>query len=55
VDLPLHGQGPREGDFYGKLQVASRGELSAKLFHEHIVPRLGRRQVREFGPAELAS
>jgi DNA-binding CsgD family transcriptional regulator len=37
---------------YAKLQVASRAELSAKLFHEHIALRLGSQQVREFGPAE---
>ncbi len=37
------------------LQVASRAELSAKLFHEHIAPQLGTRQLREFGAAELVS
>ena len=35
---------------YAKLQVASRAELSAKLFHEHIAPRLGDQQLRDFGP-----
>ena len=39
---------------YAKLQVASRAELSAKLFHEHIAPRLASQQVRDFGRAELA-
>ena len=39
---------------YAKLQVASRAELSAKLFHEHIAPRLGSQQVRDFGRAGLA-
>lgn len=33
---------------YAKLQVTSRAELSAKLFHEHIAPRLGSQQIREF-------
>ena len=37
---------------YAKLQITSRAELSAKLFHEHIAPQLGRQQVREFGRAE---
>lgn len=39
---------------YAKLQVASRAELSAKLFHEHVAPQLGSQQVREFGRAEPA-
>jgi DNA-binding CsgD family transcriptional regulator len=40
---------------YAKLRVASRAELSAKLFHEHIAPRLGSQQIRDFGPAGLVS
>jgi DNA-binding CsgD family transcriptional regulator len=40
---------------YAKLNVASRAELSAKLFHEHIAPRLGGQQVREFNSAKLPS
>jgi DNA-binding CsgD family transcriptional regulator len=36
---------------YAKLQVTSRAELSARLFHEHIAPQLGSQQLREFGPA----
>lgn len=39
---------------YAKLHVASRAELSAKLFHEHIAPRLDSQHVREFGRAEPA-
>jgi hypothetical protein len=35
--------------------VASRAELSAKLFHEHIAPQLGSQQIRDFGPAGLVS
>jgi DNA-binding CsgD family transcriptional regulator len=38
---------------YAKLHVASRAELSAKLFHEHVAPRLGSQQIREFNGAEL--
>jgi DNA-binding CsgD family transcriptional regulator len=37
---------------YAKLGVASRGELSAKLFHEHVVPSLDGDRIREFSPAE---
>jgi DNA-binding CsgD family transcriptional regulator len=33
---------------YAKLEVTSRGELSAKLFHEHIAPRLDGQRIREF-------
>jgi DNA-binding CsgD family transcriptional regulator len=40
---------------YAKLKVAGRAELSAKLFQEHIAPRLDSQRVREFGPAGLAS
>jgi len=40
---------------YAKLKVAGRAELSAKLFHEHIAPRLDRKTIREFGPAGLAN
>jgi DNA-binding CsgD family transcriptional regulator len=40
---------------YAKLKVASRAELSAKLFQEHIAPRLDSQTIREFGPAGLAS
>jgi len=40
---------------YAKLGVASRAELSAKLFHENVVPQLGHQQLREFGRAELTS
>ena len=40
---------------YAKLKVASRAELSAKLFQEHIAPRLDSHTIREFGPAGLAS
>jgi DNA-binding CsgD family transcriptional regulator len=36
---------------YAKLQVTSRAELSAKLFHEHIGPQLDSQHVREFGRA----
>ncbi len=39
---------------YAKLGVGGRAELSAKLFHEHIAPRLDNQRVREFGPAESA-
>jgi DNA-binding CsgD family transcriptional regulator len=37
---------------YGKLKVASRAELSAKLFYDDIAPRLDSRRVREFDTAE---
>jgi DNA-binding CsgD family transcriptional regulator len=33
---------------YAKLGVASRAELSAKLFHEHVVPHLDGQRIREF-------
>lgn len=36
---------------YAKLQITSRAELSAKLFHEHIAPQLSSQHVREFGRA----
>ncbi|MBO0815250.1 MAG: hypothetical protein J2P30_08930 [Actinobacteria bacterium] len=39
---------------YAKLQVTSRAELSAKLFHEHIAPQLGSQHIRQFGRAEPA-
>ncbi len=39
---------------YAKLEVTSRAELSAKLFHQHIAPRLGPDQVREFGAGQCA-
>lgn len=39
---------------YAKLQVTSRAELSAKLFHEHIAPQLSSQHVREFGRVEPA-
>ena len=39
---------------YAKLKVASRAELSAKLFQEHVAPRLDSQTIREFGPAGLA-
>jgi DNA-binding CsgD family transcriptional regulator len=37
-----------------KVGVASRAELSAKLFHERIVPRIDHTRGREFAPAEAA-
>ena len=40
---------------YAKLHVTSRAELSAKLFHEHVAPRLDSQHIREFNSAELAS
>ena len=40
---------------YAKLEVASRAELSAKLFHERIAPHLDDQQVREFTRARPAS
>jgi DNA-binding CsgD family transcriptional regulator len=40
---------------YAKLGVASRAELSAKVFHEHVAPGLGSQQLRQFDRAELAS
>ena len=33
---------------YAKLGVASRAELSAKLFHEHVGPSLGADRVRDY-------
>jgi DNA-binding NarL/FixJ family response regulator len=39
---------------YGKLQVASRAELSAKLFHEHVTPSLDGSRIREFMPDQSA-
>jgi DNA-binding CsgD family transcriptional regulator len=33
---------------YAKLGVASRAELSAKLFHEHVVPSLDGDRIRDF-------
>jgi DNA-binding CsgD family transcriptional regulator len=33
---------------YAKIEVASRAELSAKLFHEHLVPHLDGERIREF-------
>ena len=40
---------------YAKLKVASRAELSARLFHDHIAPRLDSHTTREFGPVGLAN
>jgi DNA-binding CsgD family transcriptional regulator len=40
---------------YAKLGVGGRAELSAKLFHEHVVPRLGGERIRDFSPAAPAS
>jgi hypothetical protein len=37
---------------YAKLAVASRAELSAKLFHEQVVPSLDGDRIRDFPPAE---
>lgn len=37
---------------YAKLQVGSRAELSAKLFHDHIAPRLDNQRIREFAARE---
>jgi DNA-binding CsgD family transcriptional regulator len=36
---------------YAKIGVASRAELSAKLFHEHVAPGLGSDRIRDFEPA----
>ena len=33
---------------YAKLEVGGRAELSAKLFHQHIAPRLDCTRIREF-------
>ena len=38
---------------YAKLDVSSRAELSAKLFHEHIAPHLDDERVREFPTAAV--
>jgi DNA-binding CsgD family transcriptional regulator len=40
---------------YAKLRVATRAELSAKLFYEHIAPGLAGQQVRQFDGAGFAS
>lgn len=40
---------------YAKLGIRGRAELSAKLFYEHIAPRIGSQQVRAFGLAGPAS
>jgi DNA-binding CsgD family transcriptional regulator len=37
---------------YTKLEVASRAELSAKLFHEHIAPQLDSQRIREFAAVD---
>jgi DNA-binding CsgD family transcriptional regulator len=37
---------------YAKLGVASRAELSAKLFHEQVAPNLGDDRIRDYPPAE---
>jgi DNA-binding CsgD family transcriptional regulator len=37
---------------YAKLGVGGRAELSAKLFHQHIAPRLDSQRIREFSPAD---
>jgi DNA-binding CsgD family transcriptional regulator len=37
---------------YAKIGVASRAELSATLFHEHIVPSLDGAVVRDFQPVD---
>jgi DNA-binding CsgD family transcriptional regulator len=37
---------------YAKLAVASRAELSAKLFHEQVVPSLDGDRIRDFPPAQ---
>ncbi|HEX6525756.1 MAG TPA: helix-turn-helix transcriptional regulator [Streptosporangiaceae bacterium] len=37
---------------YAKLGVGCRAELSAKLFHQHIAPRLDSQRIREFSPAD---
>jgi len=39
---------------YAKLEVASRAELSAKLFHEHLAPHLDEQRIREFTRAGAA-
>jgi len=40
---------------YAKTDVASRAELSAKLFHEHVAPCLDDQHVREFTHTEPAT
>jgi DNA-binding CsgD family transcriptional regulator len=40
---------------YAKLEVTSRAELSAKLFHQHIAPRLGPDRIREFAAGEATN
>ena len=40
---------------YAKLRVASRAELSAKLFYEHVAPGLTGQRVRPFDSLEPAS
>ena len=42
-----------ERAIYAKLDVSSRAELSAKLFHEHIAPHLDDERVREFPTAAV--
>jgi DNA-binding CsgD family transcriptional regulator len=39
---------------YAKLGVGGRAELSAKLFHQHIVPRLDSHRIRDFEAAGQA-
>jgi DNA-binding CsgD family transcriptional regulator len=39
---------------YAKLRVATRAELSAKLFYEGVSPVLDEQRVREFAPADSA-
>jgi DNA-binding CsgD family transcriptional regulator len=39
---------------YAKLEVGGRAELSAKLFHQHIAPRLDSERIRDFSPAGRA-
>jgi hypothetical protein len=40
---------------YAKIGVASRAELSAKLFHEHVEPQLDSARIRDFAPGEPAA
>ena len=40
---------------YAKLGVASRAELSAKLFHEHIAPHLDPERIRELRSGQATS
>lgn len=37
---------------YAKLEVGNRAELSAKLFYQHIAPRLDTQRIREFNRAD---